>query len=116
MLVREQWVILKPATLHCDSKQMPSLSNNNIIEECLAVLVGNAYEMKFPGVPLYPPGSDRKSGDIIADLTVDLLRTGTLQYFFKFSGQQATSEYKCAGCLIVKFSFIRTRTLLNCAK
>src|SRR6218665_2567936 len=52
------------------------LSNDNIKEECLAVLVLNANQMKFLGVPLYPPGS-RNSGDIIADLTyfADLLRS-----------------------------------------
>jgi len=75
MLVREQWVVPKLATLHWDSKQMPSLSNNNVREERLAVLVGNANEMKFLGVLLYPPRLDRKSGDIIADLTVDILRS-----------------------------------------
>ena len=73
--VREQWVVPKLATLHWDSKQMPSLSNNNVVEERLAVLVGNGNEMKFLGVPSYPAGSDRKAGDIIADLTVDLLRS-----------------------------------------
>jgi hypothetical protein len=72
---REQWVVPKLATLHWDSKQMRALSNNNVMEERLAVLVGNANEMKFLGVPSYPPGSDRKAGDIIADLTVDLLRS-----------------------------------------
>ena len=44
---------------------MPSPSNNNVGEERLAVLVGKA--------PSNPPGSDRKSGYIIADMTVDLL-------------------------------------------
>ena len=63
------------ATLHWDTKQMPSLSINKVGEECLAVLVRNASEMKFLGAPSNPPGSDRKSWDIISDMTVDLLRS-----------------------------------------
>src|SRR3954471_18509945 len=56
-------------------KKMPSLTNKNITQERLAVLVGKANEMKFLGVPSYAPGTDRKSGDIIAELTVGLLRS-----------------------------------------
>ena len=50
------------------------LSNNNITKEHLAVVVGDAKELKFLGVPSHLPGSDKKSGDIIADLTVNLLK------------------------------------------
>jgi len=67
MLVREQWVILKLATLHWDSKQMLSLSINKVREERLAVLVRNANEMKFLGAPSNPLGA--------ADMTVDLLHS-----------------------------------------
>lgn len=72
-IFRDQWVVPKLLTLHWDSKLMPSLSNENICEERLTVVVGNAHEFKLLGVPAYKPGSDRNSGDIIADLTIDLL-------------------------------------------
>ena len=72
---RKQWIPPKFATLHWDSKLMPSLCNKNITEERLTVVVGNTHELKLLGVPSYQPGTDRKSGDIIADLTSDLLRT-----------------------------------------
>ena len=52
---------------------MPSLINQKISEERLTVVVGNALELKLLGVPAYQPGTDRKSGDIIADLTVGFL-------------------------------------------
>lgn len=72
---RDEWVAPKLATLHWDSKLMSSLENRNISEERLTVVVGNSVELKILGVPAYQPGTDRKSGDIIADLTVDLLST-----------------------------------------
>lgn len=80
---RDQWLVPKLLTLHWDSKLMPSLSNKNISEERLTVLVGNAHELKLLGVPAYQPGTDRKSGDIVADLTVDLL-----------------SSWKCGGSVV----------------
>lgn len=70
---REQWVAPKFATLHWDSKLMPSLSNQNVTEERLTVVVGTSLDLKLLGVPAYQPGTDRKSGDIIADLTSELL-------------------------------------------
>jgi hypothetical protein len=54
---------------------MSSLENRNISEERLTVVVGNNMKLKLLGVPAYQPGTDRKSGDIIAGLTVDLLST-----------------------------------------
>lgn len=70
---REQWVAPKFATLHWDSKLMGSLSNQNVTEERLTVVVGTSLDLKLLGVPAYQPGTDRKSGDIIADLTSELL-------------------------------------------
>lgn len=72
---KESWNVPKLASLHWDSKLMPALTNANIQEERLTVVVGNAHILKLLGVPSYLPGTDRKSGDIIADLTVDLLKT-----------------------------------------
>lgn len=72
---KDEWIAPKLATLHWDSKLMPSMANKNISEERLSVLVGTASEIKLLGVPAYEPGKDRKSGDIIADLTVDLLKS-----------------------------------------
>lgn len=73
--LRENWVAPMLATLHWDSKLMSSLSNQNVNEERLTVVVGNQRDLKLLGVPSYQPGSDRKSGDIIAELTVDLLES-----------------------------------------
>jgi hypothetical protein len=70
---KAQWVPPKLATLHWDSKLMPTLSNSNVLVERLTVVVGNTLELKLLGVPSYQPGTDRKSGDIIADLTCNLL-------------------------------------------
>jgi len=70
---REQWVAPKLATLHWDSKLMASLSNQNVTQERLTVVVGTSLDLKLLGVPSYQPGTDRKSGDIIADLTSELL-------------------------------------------
>lgn len=70
---REQWVAPRLATLHWDSKLIPTLSNRNISEERLTVIVGTAHEVKLLGVPSYQPGTDTKSGQIISDLTCELL-------------------------------------------
>jgi hypothetical protein len=70
---RKEWVAPTLATLHWDSKLMSSLSNRNVTEERLTVVIGTALEMKLLGVPAYKPGTDRRSGEIIADLTFDML-------------------------------------------
>jgi len=72
---REEWVAPKLATLHWDSKLMASLSNPNITEERLTVVVGTSLNLKLLGVPAYQPGTNRKSGDIIANLTLNLLHS-----------------------------------------
>ena len=54
---------------------MPSISTPNEKEERLSVLVGNADDAKLLGVPGYKPGTDWKSGDIISELSLDLLRS-----------------------------------------
>ena len=50
-------------------------NNRKISEERLSVQVETVSEMKLLGLPAYKPGTDRKSGDIIADLIVDLLKS-----------------------------------------
>jgi hypothetical protein len=70
---KEQWVAARFATLHLDSKLMSTLSNAVVSEERLTVVVGNSQELKLLGVPSYKPGTDRKCGEIIADLTCGLL-------------------------------------------
>ncbi len=54
---------------------MTSLANQNVNEERLVVAVGSANEMKQLGTPAYTPGTDRKSGDIISNLTIKLLNS-----------------------------------------
>ena len=72
---RKQWVAPRLATLNWDSKLMPSLSNQHITEERLTVVIGTASELKLLGVPSYKAGTDRTSGDIISELTVELLES-----------------------------------------
>lgn len=72
---KEDWIPPMLATLHWDSKLLASLTNQNITEERLSVIVGTSNELKLLGVPSYQPGTDRKSGDIIAQLTVNLLES-----------------------------------------
>ena len=57
---------------------MPSLANKNVNKERLVVAVGSVNmvnEMKQLGTPAYTPGTDRKSGDIISNLTINLLNS-----------------------------------------
>ena len=72
---RHEWIAPYLATLHWDSKLMSSLENKNISQERLTVVVGNNVGLKLLGVPSYKPETDCKSGNIIADLTFDLLST-----------------------------------------
>ena len=72
---REMWVPPQRASLHWDSKIMTSLTYQNELEERLTISVGDSNEIKLLGVPAYKPGTDRKSGDIISDLTVNLLHS-----------------------------------------
>lgn len=69
----KEWQPPKYGSLHWDSKLMPSLTNQNVKEEHLAVLVGDRGETKQLGVPAYKPGTDTKSGEIITKLTAKLL-------------------------------------------
>ena len=70
---KQQWVVPELLTLHWDSKLMPSLSNPAVSEERLTVVVGDTRELKLLGVPSYKSGTDRRCGDIIAELTINLL-------------------------------------------
>lgn len=72
---KDQWHPPKLASLHWDSKLLQSLSNQNVTEERLTIAMGTTDQIKLLGVPSYKPGTDRKSGDIIAGLTMDLLES-----------------------------------------
>ena len=54
---------------------MHSLTDQNTSEERLTVAVGNNHDMKLLGAPSYQPGTERKSGDINSELTMNLLQT-----------------------------------------
>lgn len=71
---KDIWLPPTLASLHWDSKLMNSLTDQNTSEERLTVAVGNIHDIKLLGVPSYKPGTDRKSGDIISELTVNLLQ------------------------------------------
>lgn len=71
---REEWDPPKLCSLHWDSKLLPSLTNQYNNEERLAVAVGDINDIKLLGVPRYKPGTNRNSGEIITELTFDLLQ------------------------------------------
>ena len=72
MTSKQEWKCPPFAALHWDSKLLPSLTNKTKLEERLAVVVGDS--AKLLCVPSYMPGFDQKSGDIIANLMVNLLK------------------------------------------
>ena len=74
MTSKQEWKCPPFASLHWDSKLLPSLTNKTKLEERLAVVVGDCDSAKLLRVPSYMPGSDQKSGDIIANVMVNLLK------------------------------------------
>ena len=72
---KEMWVPPKFSSLHWDSKIMSSLTYQKESEERLSVSIGTAHDTKLLGLPSYKPGTDRTTGDIISELTVDLLNS-----------------------------------------
>ena len=71
--IKAEWTAPKATTLHWDGKQTASLTDTNAKEERLPILVGNSDAVKLLGVAKYPPGSDQKSGDLIAGHVMNLL-------------------------------------------
>ena len=71
--IREEWSPPGLASLHWDSKLMPSLTDSHIREERLTVVVGDNFDMKLLGTPCYQPGSNVSAGELIASRTMDLL-------------------------------------------
>ena len=53
---------------------MGTLTDKNVNEERLTVAVGDVNEIKLLGVPAYKPGTDRRSGDIITEKSMELLK------------------------------------------
>ncbi len=72
---KEHWIAPQLATLHWDSKLMTSLIDKNISVERLCVIVGNSQALKLLGTPFYPTDGDESTGQKVADLTVQLLRS-----------------------------------------
>jgi hypothetical protein len=73
--IRQHWIPPEIATLHWDSKIMPSLQDKYKKEERLVVIVGNADTVQLLGAPHYQIGSDEACGQVIADHTVNLLQS-----------------------------------------
>lgn len=72
-IIREGWSPPGLATLHWDSKLMPSLTDKHHREERLTVVVGNDVDLKLLGTPSYQPGSNVSAGELIASHTMELL-------------------------------------------
>ena len=74
---------------------MPSLWNKNTVEERLTVVIGTTQQLKLLGVPSYIPGTDRKRGQIIADLTTELVvQSCTIQYYKLYQTLRGTFSFK----------------------
>lgn len=73
--VKSAWIPPTLGSLHWDSKILSSLKNPNVMEERLAIAVGDSSETKLLGTPAYLPGSDRNAGDIISEKTMSLLNS-----------------------------------------
>ena len=72
--VQNAWVPPKFASIHWDSKLMLNQAKH-MSEERLVVAIGNQNDTKILGVPAYQPGTDQRSGDIIAQATMQLLQS-----------------------------------------
>lgn len=72
--VRSEWIPPKLCTLHWDTKLMTNLQSSVATEDRLTVLVGNSSDMKLLGVPSFKKANKQKIGEIIADLTIKLLK------------------------------------------
>ena len=84
---------------------MPSLSSKSISVKRLTVVVGNTHELKLLGVPAYQPGTDRKAGDIQADLTVDLLtlpKCGSSVVNITFDTTALNTGHGTAACVTIQ--------------
>jgi len=72
--VQNSWVPPKFASIHWDSKLMLNQAKHTS-EERLVVAIGDQNDTKIIGVPAYQPGTDQRSGDIIAQATMQLLQS-----------------------------------------
>jgi len=70
--IHAHWEPPKLCTLHWDGK--PTLKNHRVTEERMTVVVGDASQLKLLGVPSYFKASDKSCGDIIAELTMKLMK------------------------------------------
>jgi len=61
------------ATVLCDSKVMQSLNDKNLSEERVVVPGGDNEKLQLLGTPSYKSGTNKKTSDLIADRTVQLL-------------------------------------------
>lgn len=102
---KEDWKIPELATLHWDSKLIPSLTNKYVSSERVAVLVGTNERLKLLGVPSYQPGTDRKTGEIIAQLTEQLLTSWSCKdsiVNMTFDTTAANTGHITAACISVQ--------------
>ena len=113
--IKTEWEAPNAATLHWDGKQVNSLDNQMKIER-LPVLVGNKHDTKLLGVAKYLPGTDEKSGDIIASKTANLLDSWNCQESIAnmcFDTTASNTGHVTAACVAIQAKL--GRALLWCA-
>jgi hypothetical protein len=94
---------------------LSTLSNAIVSEERLTVVVGNSQELKLFGVPSYKPGTDRKCGEIIADLTCGLLTSWNCAdniMNMTFDTTAANTGSVTATCVSIQLELVRQSTSL----
>jgi hypothetical protein len=114
--IKAEWTAPKAATLHWDGKQTASLTDTNVKEERLPILVGNSDAVKLLGVAKYPPGSDQKSGKIIAGHVMKLLDEWKCKESIAsmcFDTTASNTGHLTAACVTIQQSV--GRALLWCA-
>lgn len=116
---RQQWSTIVPprVSVHWDSKVMPSLNNPNIREERLAVLVSTTSCIKFLGAARYEAGTDRRTGEIVADLTFDLLEKwfcNNAVVNMVFDTTAANTGHLTAACVAIQHRLARYALWSGC--
>lgn len=115
--VKAQWVAPAFASLHWDSKLVSTLTNHNVTEERLSVVVGDSSQLKLLGVPQYLPGTDQGAGQIISNLTMDLLESWNCTQSIvnmTFDTTASNTGHLTAACVAIQMKLSRALLWSGC--